>query len=69
MSLNNHIGFEDGGNDPAGRALPGPAHAHMVGTALVHRTWFLHDHLAFAARGELFSNPSRYLSQYPPPGF
>lgn len=69
VSLNNHIGFEDGGNDPAGRALPGPAHAHMVGTALVHRTWFLHDHLAFAARGELFSNPSRYLSQYPPPGF
>jgi hypothetical protein len=69
VSLNNHVGFEDGGNDPAGRALPGPAHAHMVGSALAHRTWFSHDHLALALRGEVFSNPSRYLSQYPPPGF
>jgi hypothetical protein len=41
----------------------------MVGTSLVNRVWFSHDHLAVAVRGELFSNPSRYLSQYPPPGF
>ncbi len=69
ISLNNHVGFEAGGNDPSGKALPGPAHAHMVGTALANRVWFSHDHLAFALRGEVFSNPSRYLSQYPPPGF
>ena len=69
LSLNNHIGFEAGGNDPTGKPLPGPAHAHMVGSALANRVWFSHDHLALALRGEVFSNPSRYLSQYPPPGF
>ena len=69
FSLNNHIGFESGGSDAAGESLPGPAHAHMVGSSLVHRTWFSHDQLALSVRGEVFSNPSRYLSQYPPPGF
>jgi hypothetical protein len=70
LSVNNHIGFETGGSDPAtGASLPGPDHAHMVGTSLVNRVWFSHDHLAVAVRGELFSNPSRYLSEYPPPGF
>ncbi len=70
FSINNHIGFEAGGSDPAtGQALPGPAHAHMVGSALSNRVWFSHDHLAVAVRGEVYSNPSRYLSQYPPPGF
>ena len=69
LSLNNHVGFESGGTDATGKALPGPAHAHMVGSALSHRVWFSHDHLAFAFRGEVFSNPTRYLSQYPPPGF
>jgi hypothetical protein len=68
ISLNNHIGFESGGNKD-GVDLPGPGHAHMVGTALTNRVWFSHDHLALAVRGEVFSNPSRYLSQYPPPGF
>ena len=70
LSLNNHLGFETGGNDPTtGGALPGPDHAHMVGSSLVNRLWFSHDHLALAIRGEVFSNPTRYLSQYPPPGF
>lgn len=69
VSINNHVGFEAGGQDTTGRDLPGPAHAHMVGTALTNRFWFAQDHLAFSLRGELFSNPSRYLSQYPPPGF
>ena len=41
----------------------------MVGTAVSHRASFYRDHLHFAIRGELFSNPSRYLAQYPPPGF
>ena len=64
FSLNNHFGFEDGGAN-----LPGPAHAHVIGSSVVHRTWFAEDKLAFALRGEVFSNPSRYLTQYPPPGF
>lgn len=64
ISLNSHFGFEDGGS-----ALPGPTNAHVLGSSLVHRTWFLRDHLAFALRGEVFSNPSRYLTQFPPPGF
>lgn len=70
VSINNHIGFESGGRDPkTGDALPGPAHAHMIGSSLAHRIWFYRDHLALTTRGEVFSNPSRYLSQYPPPGF
>lgn len=64
LSLNTHAGFESGG-----AGLPGPAGAHVLGSALAHRTWFLRDRLAFAVRGEVFSNPSRYLTQYPPPGF
>lgn len=68
-SVNNHIGFEAGGQDATGKDLPSPGHAHMVGTALSNRFWFAHDQLAFSIRGELFSNPARYLSQYPPPGF
>jgi hypothetical protein len=32
FSLNNHIGFEAGGD-----GQPGPADAHMVGTSLVTR--------------------------------
>jgi hypothetical protein len=69
FSINNHIGFEAGGADAAGNALPGPEGAHVVGSSLVHRVWFLEDHLALATRAEVFSHPSRYLSQYPPPGF
>lgn len=69
LSVNNHFGFETGGTDATGRALPGPDRAHMVGSALANRFWFYRDHLAFTLRGEVFSNPTRYLSQYPPPGF
>src|SRR5262249_30305052 len=69
ISLNNHAGFETGGRDATGAELPAPDHAHMVGSALTHRVWFFHDELALAIRGEVYSNPSRYLSQYPPPGF
>jgi hypothetical protein len=41
----------------------------MVGSAFVNRFWFLRDHLALALRPEVYSNPSRYLTQFPPPGF
>ena len=41
----------------------------MVGSSLVHRLWFRRDTLALATRVEVFSNASRYLTQYPPPGF
>lgn len=70
LSLNNHVGFEDGGRDiVTHQELAGPAHAHMVGSALANRFWFAEDKLAFTIRGEVFSNPSRYLSEYPPPGY
>jgi hypothetical protein len=64
FSLNSHVGFQSGGagQPPAGRA-------YVVGSSLVHRTWFSQNHLALAVRGEVYSNPSRYLEQYPPPGF
>lgn len=65
FSINNHAGFEAGG----GGDLPGPSGAHVLGSALVNRVWFYRDHLALAVRGEVFSNPSRYLASYPPPGF
>ena len=68
FSLNNHIGVESGGRDALGEKLPGPTNAHMVGTSLVHRTWFSRDHLALSLRGEVMSNPTSYLAQYPPPG-
>jgi hypothetical protein len=64
FSLNNHVGFESGG-----AGLPGPDHAHVVASSLSHRVQFAADELAFTVRGEVFSNPSRYLVQYPPPGF
>lgn len=64
VSVNTHAGFETGGDD-----MPGPAKAHVFGSSLAVRSWFLHDTLAFALRGEAFSNPSRYLTQFPPPGF
>jgi len=64
FSLNNNIGFETGGD-----GLPGPSGAHMLATSLAHRAAFFRDHLALAVRGELFTNPSRYAAQYPPPGF
>lgn len=64
FSLNTHAGFETGGE-----GLPGPGEAHMVGTSLVSRTWFAKNLLALGLRGEVFSNPSSYLAQYPPPGF
>ncbi|AKV03269.1 Outer membrane protein [Labilithrix luteola] len=65
VSINNHLGFEAGGSAD----LPGPSGAHVVGTAVVNRVWFYRDHLALSVRGEVFSNPSRYLASYPPPGF
>ena len=68
FSLNTHLGFETGGS-VNGQDLPGPGQAHMVGTSLVNRFWFAKDKLAFSLRGEVFSNPTRYLAQYPPPGF
>lgn len=69
LSLNNHAGFETGGRDANGRPLPGAAGAHMLGSSLVGRVWFRRDTLALSVRPEVFVNASRYLTQYPPPGF
>jgi hypothetical protein len=64
LSLNTHVGFESGGE-----GLPGPGQAHMVGSSLVGRTWFAKNYLALSLRGEVISNPSSYLAQFPPPGY
>ncbi len=69
FSVNNHIGFESGGIDSSGAPLPGPGQAHMLGSALASRVWFMRDLLALTVRPEVFSNPTSYLAQYAPPGF
>ncbi len=63
ISVNNHAGFESGGGGPSAR------NAHMLGSAVALRGWFGKDRWAATIRGEVVSNPSRYLAQFPPPGF
>lgn len=61
-SINNHGGFEDGG-----LGLPGYRDAYVGASALSVRAWFHRDLVAVTVRGEYFTNPSRYLAQFPPP--
>ncbi len=61
FSLNNHYGFEQGGD-----GLPGMDQAYMAGTSIAHRATFFRDHLAVSVRGEYLTNPTRYLAQFPP---
>ncbi|RYE93384.1 MAG: porin [Myxococcales bacterium] len=63
FSLNNHLGFESGGQGP------GAGDAHMLGSSLAHRLWFDRDRFSLSVRGEVVNNQSRYMVQYPPPGF
>ncbi len=63
FSVNNHIGFEDGGGGPTFEE------AHMFGTSIAHRASFAHDLFHITLRFEYMTNPTRYLAQYPPPGF
>ncbi len=60
FSLNNHYGFETGGIDP----FPGKK-AYMAGTALANRIWFHQDRFALTVRGEVITNPTRYLALLP----
>ncbi len=62
VSINDHAGFEAGGAD-----LPGPLDAHVLSTSVSHRASFFDDVFHVAVRGEYFTNPSRYLAQFPPP--
>ena len=62
VSINNHAGLETGG-----AGLPGPDGAHVLSTSISHRASFLDDLLHVAVRGEYFTNPGRYLAQFPPP--
>lgn len=61
FSLNNHYGFERGGDGPSS------ADAYMAGTSFTNRIWFDRDRLAIAVRGEVITNPSRYLALAPTP--
>lgn len=60
FSINNHIGFESGGFDT-------PKPARMLGTSVVNRLWFDRNRYAFSLRGEIVSNPTRYLAPAPTP--
>ena len=60
MSINNHFGFEQGGNGP------GLRNAYVGATAIALRAWFDRDYVALTVRGEYFTNPSRYLAVFPP---
>ncbi|WP_163993747.1 porin [Pyxidicoccus caerfyrddinensis] len=62
FSINNHAGFESGGD-----GLPGASGAYMLGTSIAHRVWFRDNTLSLTVRGEYMTNPTRYLAQYPPP--
>lgn len=63
FSINNHVGFESGGGGPnAGKS-------YFLGTSVAHRLWFHRDKLALSLRGEVLSEPGRYMLQFPPPGF
>lgn len=64
VSINNHVGFESGGV-----GQPSPSRAHVLATSIAHRVSMMRDHFFFTIRGEYFSNPSRYLASYAPPGF
>src|SRR5712692_7236694 len=59
-SLNNHYGFDTGRIDP----FPGKK-AYMAGTALANRIWFHQDRFALTVRGEVITNPTRYLALLP----
>ncbi len=61
LSINNHGGFENGGTSP------GLHDAYVGATALSLRAWLDRDLVALTVRGEYFTNPSRYLAQFPPP--
>ncbi len=62
LSVNNHIGVEQGGLSSS--------RGKFLGTAVANRVWLNGDKLAFTLRGELVDNPGRYLAIAPrPTGF
>jgi hypothetical protein len=67
FSLNNHYGFENGGNDPipTGTTTPFSGDAYFLGTSLSHRLWFNQDKMAFTLRGGYLLNQGRYLAITP----
>jgi hypothetical protein len=59
FSINNHLGFERGGSS----SLAGS----FLGTSIANRVWIDRDRLAVTVRGEVVSNPQRYLTIPPSP--
>ena len=41
----------------------------MLASSLAHRLWFDRDRFALSLRAEVVNNRSRYMVQFPPPGF
>jgi hypothetical protein len=70
VSVNAHYGFQSGGRvaDATGTgtvALPGPDDAYMTGVSVANRTWFAKKKAALSLRGDVITNPSRYLAFSP----
>lgn len=63
FSVNNHLGFEAGGDGP------GIEDAHFIGTAISNRVWFFQNYFALVGRLDLIQHGGGYTAQFPPPGF
>jgi len=63
--FNGQYGFEDGGFDTSGTALPTFAETYFAGISANHRLWFLDDHIGWTLRGGFVKNPGRYLPFVP----
>lgn len=63
--VNGHYGFEDGGFDTTGLALPTFKDTYFTGISASNRLWFLNDKIGFTTRGGFVKNPGRYLAFVP----
>lgn len=65
--INGQYGFEDGGFDTNGIALPAYNETYFAGFSANNRLWFYKDKIALTLRGGLVKNPGRYLPFVPSP--
>lgn len=63
--VNGQYGFEDGGFDTTGLALPKYNETYFTGVSVNNRFWFLRDKLGLTLRGGFVKNPGRYLAFVP----
>jgi hypothetical protein len=63
--VNGQYGFEDGGFDTSGIALPTFRETYFAGVSASNRFWFYKDHIGLTLRGGFVKNPGRYLPFVP----